>query len=159
MDFRSSWIKVQFVITIRLFKLYYSFCFSTLLINRELYWKMLYFSKILKWELNTNATELWSNSMKNHKHGIFIALVCCVYRSFSLRWLTKVANVLENHSYKKYHSYIFQISCQYNLLPHIRQPDWKCYIVITDVTVNLLVIIDKTFIKMSLKLVITNLQR
>lgn len=118
---------MQFVIKIRLFKLYYSCCFSTFLINRKLYCKMLYFSKILKWELNINATKLWSNSMKNHTYGIYIALVCCVYRSFSLRSFKDRGKLLENNSYRTYHRYKFQISCQYNLLPHIRQPDWKCY--------------------------------
>lgn len=128
MDFRSSCIKVQFVITIRLFKLYYSVCFSTLSIKRKLYCKMLYFSKILKWELNINATKLWSISMKKLHVGICIALVCCAfYRSFSLRSFKDRGKLLENNSYRTYHRYKFQISCQCNLLPHIRQPDWKCY--------------------------------
>lgn len=121
--FLPKCIKVQFVITIRLFKLYYSFCFSTLLINRKLYCKMLHFGMRAEYK----CYQIWSNSMKNHTYGIYIALVCCDNRSFCLRSFKDRGKFLENNSYRAYHRYKFQIACQYNLLPHIRQPDWKCY--------------------------------
>lgn len=110
---------LQFVITIRLFKLYYSFCFSTLLINRKLYCKMLHFEMRAEYK----CYQIWSNSMKNHTYGIYIALVCCDNRSFCLRSFKDRGKFLENNSYRAYHRYKFQIACQYNLLPHIRQPD------------------------------------
>lgn len=61
--------------------------------------------------------QIWSNSMKNHTYGIYIALVCCDNRSFCLRSFKDRGKFLGNNSYRVYHRYKFQIACQYNLLP------------------------------------------
>lgn len=95
--------------------------------------------------------------MKNHTYGFYIALVCCVYRSFSLRsfkdsfWKIIHTEHTKGTNSKSPVKITFS-STFVNLIEN-------AIIVITDVAVSLLVIIDKTFIKMSSKLAITNLQR
>lgn len=94
--------------------------------------------------------------MKNHTYGIYIALVCCVYISFSLRsfkdnfW--KIIHTEHTKGTNSKSPVKITFSTFVNLIEN-------AIIVITDVAVSLLVIIDKTFIKMSSKLAITNLQR
>lgn len=142
--FLPKCIKVQFVITIRLFKLYYSFCFSTLLINRKLYCKMLHFEMRAEYK----CYQIWSNSMKNHTYGIYIALVCCDNRHFVWDHLKIGANfwkiIHTEHTIGTNSKSPVNITFSPTFVNLIENA-----IVITGVTVSLFVIIDKTFKKMS----------